>query len=42
MRRHSDRAYNTNLSAESEIRQILEDRFRLFEGLYDHILIQIW
>ncbi len=29
---------DTNLSAKSEIRMILEDRFRLFSGLYDNLL----
>jgi hypothetical protein len=40
MRAHADRAYKTNLSAKSEIQFIMEDRFRVYSGLYDNLLIQ--
>lgn len=40
MRAHGDRAYRVNLSATSEIKFIMEDRFRIYSGLYDNLLIQ--
>jgi predicted Zn-dependent protease len=40
MRAHADRAYRVNLSAKSEVKFILEDRFRSYSGLYDNLLIQ--
>jgi hypothetical protein len=40
MRSHADRAYRMNLSARSEIKFIMEDRFRIYSGLYDNLLIQ--
>src|SRR6476646_2202307 len=39
-REHQERAYNTNLSARSEIKDVVEDRFRIFSGLYDNLLVQ--
>ena len=39
-REHQERAYNTNLSAKSEIKYVIEDRFRVFSGLYDNLLVQ--
>lgn len=40
MRAHADRAFRVNLSAKSEIKFIMEDRFRIYSGLYDNLLIQ--
>lgn len=40
MREHSDRAFQTNTSPRSEIHIVLEDRFRVFSGLYDNAMIQ--
>jgi predicted Zn-dependent protease len=40
MRAHADRAFRVNLSAKSEIKFIMEDRFRIYTGLYDNLLIQ--
>lgn len=40
LREHADRAFHENLSPHSEIHLILEDRFRVFAGLYDNLLIQ--
>jgi predicted Zn-dependent protease len=40
MRAHAERAFQTNVSAKSEMKFILEDRMRLYEGLYDNLLIQ--
>src|SRR5437016_2895090 len=41
-RRREDaaRAYQVNLSAHSEVRRVIEDRFRVFTGLYDNLLVQ--
>lgn len=40
LRAHGRRAFETNTSPKSEIKVILEDRFRLFTGLYDNLMIQ--
>lgn len=40
LREHADRAFGVNTSPKSEIRIILEDRFRFFTGLYDNLLMQ--
>ncbi|HZI58942.1 MAG TPA: M48 family metalloprotease [Verrucomicrobiae bacterium] len=34
------RAYEVNMSAHSEVRHVIEDRFRVFSGLYDNLLVQ--
>ena len=34
------RAYEMNLSAKSETRQVMEDRFRVYSGLYDNPVLQ--
>jgi len=39
-RHDADRAYSVNLSAHSEVKRIMEDRFRVFSGLYDNLLVQ--
>ncbi len=39
-RRDADRAYAVNLSAHSEVKHVIEDRFRVFSGLYDNLLVQ--
>jgi predicted Zn-dependent protease len=39
-REHADKAYKTNLSAHSEVKYVIEDRFRIFSGLYDNLLVQ--
>lgn len=36
----ADRAYQVNLSAHSEVRHVIEDRFRVYSGLYDNLLVQ--
>src|SRR6266481_1821533 len=38
-RRDADRAYAVNLSAHSEVKHVIEDRFRVFSGLYDNLLV---
>jgi predicted Zn-dependent protease len=40
MRDHALRAYDINQSAHSEIKYVMEDRFRVFSGLYDNLLVQ--
>ncbi len=40
LRSHADRAFQVNTSPKSEIKIILEDRFRFFSGLYDNLMIQ--
>lgn len=40
LRDHADRAYKTNINPHSEVQFILEDRFRIFSGLYDNLMIQ--
>ena len=40
LRDHADRALKTNMSPHSEVQFILEDRFRIFSGLYDNLMIQ--
>jgi Zn-dependent protease with chaperone function len=39
-RQHAEKAYRTNLSAHSEVKHVIEDRFRVFSGLYDNLLVQ--
>lgn len=39
-RRDAERAYQVNLSARSEIKRVIEDRFRVYSGLYDNLLVQ--
>ena len=39
-RKDADRAYEMNLSAHSEVKHVMEDRFRVFSGLYDNLLVQ--
>jgi hypothetical protein len=34
------RAYSVNMSAHSEVKRVIEDRFRIFSGLYDNLLVQ--
>jgi Peptidase family M48 len=34
------RAYDMNLSAKSEVEQVIEDRFRVYSGLYDNPIVQ--
>lgn len=38
--RHAQYAYETNRSAHSEIVYVMEDRFRVFSGLYDNLMVQ--
>ncbi|PWU03820.1 MAG: hypothetical protein C5B51_18020 [Terriglobia bacterium] len=40
MREHAQTAFETNQSAHSEVKYIMEDRFRVFSGLYDNLLVQ--
>ena len=40
LREHAERAFQINTSPKSEIKIILEDRFRFFTGLYDNLMIQ--
>jgi hypothetical protein len=40
LREHGKRAYEVNTSPHSEIRRILEDRYREFSGLYDNLMVQ--
>jgi predicted Zn-dependent protease len=40
MREHAQIAFDNNQSAHSEIKYIMEDRFRVFSGLYDNLLVQ--
>jgi predicted Zn-dependent protease len=40
LRAHADRAFKVNTSPHSEVKVILEDRFRFFTGLYDNLMIQ--
>jgi len=39
-RANAKRAYEVNLSAHSEVKYVIEDRFRVFSGLYDNLLVQ--
>jgi predicted Zn-dependent protease len=39
-RSDADRAYHVNSSAHSEVKYVIEDRFRVFSGLYDNLLVQ--
>ncbi len=39
-RKDAERAYEVNLSAHSEVKRVMEDRFRVFSGLYDNLLVQ--
>lgn len=40
-RRNDQRlAYEMNISAKSEVRHVIEDRFRVYEGLYDNPVVQ--
>jgi predicted Zn-dependent protease len=39
-RANAQRAYERNTSAKSEVKYVLEDRFRVFSGLYDNLLVQ--
>lgn len=39
-RRDAEEAYKTNLSAHSEVVHAIEDRFRVYKGLYDNLLVQ--
>lgn len=39
-RRDANRAYAVNMSAHSEVKHVIEDRFRVFSGLYDNLLVQ--
>ncbi len=40
LREHAKRAFDVNTSPHSEIKIILEDRFRYFTGLYDNLMMQ--
>ncbi len=40
LRRHGEQAFALNTSPHSEIKVVLEDRFRYFTGLYDNAMIQ--
>ena len=40
LREHAKRAFEVNTSQHSEIKIILEDRFRYFTGLYDNLMMQ--
>src|SRR5262249_40935082 len=35
-----ERAYQMNISAKSEVKYVVEDRFRVYSGLYDNPLVQ--
>jgi len=39
-RANAQRAYEVNLSAHSEVKYVMEDRFRVYSGLYDNLLVQ--
>ncbi len=39
-RKDAELAYSVNLSAHSEVKRVMEDRFRVFSGLYDNLLVQ--
>jgi Zn-dependent protease with chaperone function len=38
--RDAEEAYKVNMSAHSEVKHVIEDRFRVFSGLYDNLLVQ--